>query len=229
MNHLAINRTHHMLTLLAHHLYDMSPTELKVYLFLNYLCIERATVAISSHDLSVRANMRWKTVADDLESLKKRGLLNFDPQTDPFRNVVYELSSDYQTRSNKTNSVVKYENDQRIGDDPTRCVKDEKDKIDNRSEDATTIDTKNKKENEIQPLMRLQKSSLTSDELAVEIAREFRDENNIALYKSYCKTYPRNVILDAYERTRSLPDEKIKKNRGALFTYLVKKLSNNEI
>lgn len=59
------------------------------------------------------------------------------------------------------------------------------------------------------------------DLLALQIAREFNDLKNLGLYLSYCREYPRDLIVDVYQAVKDTPSEKIRKTRGALFTYLV--------
>jgi DNA-binding transcriptional regulator YhcF (GntR family) len=58
--------------------------------------------------------------------------------------------------------------------------------------------------------------------LAMEICQAFKDEKNLPLYLSYVNQYPIEIIKKAYQESIKLPSNKIKKTRGALFTYLVK-------
>ena len=58
---------------------------------------------------------------------------------------------------------------------------------------------------------------------ALEIAKTFVDMKHLPLYISLCQKYPENVILKAYGQAKETKDVKIKKSRGALFTYLVNK------
>ncbi len=64
--------------------------------------------------------------------------------------------------------------------------------------------------------------------LAWDIAQSLDDEKNLGLYISYCRKYPGDIIWRAFGETKEISTEKIKKSRGALFTYLVKKYSNNK-
>lgn len=59
--------------------------------------------------------------------------------------------------------------------------------------------------------------------LASEIARTFQDEENQGYYAWVCENYPENLVKRAFEQVKMMPNDKIKKSRGALFTYLVKK------
>jgi hypothetical protein len=64
--------------------------------------------------------------------------------------------------------------------------------------------------------------------LAGSIAEELNDTDNLAMYKKYCKIYPRHIIQNALEQALAIPDDKVKKSRGALFTYLVKYMMKND-
>jgi hypothetical protein len=60
------------------------------------------------------------------------------------------------------------------------------------------------------------------DLLALKICKAFQDKENLPLYLAYVKKYPSEVIRRAFEGVNKIPANKIKKTRGALFTYLVK-------
>lgn len=62
------------------------------------------------------------------------------------------------------------------------------------------------------------------DRLAHRIADGLDDLKNIALYKNYCRRYPTELILHAFMLAREPEPSKIKKSRGALFNWLVKKM-----
>jgi hypothetical protein len=49
-----------------------------------------------------------------------------------------------------------------------------------------------------------------------------------ASYETFCRRYPRQVLETALERVKRTPAERIRKSRGALFTYLVKTLAGGE-
>ena len=61
--------------------------------------------------------------------------------------------------------------------------------------------------------------------MAVSICKSLKDEDNLGLYLNYCKKYPEHLIFRVFGMVKETPDKKIKKSRGALFTYLVKKLA----
>lgn len=54
------------------------------------------------------------------------------------------------------------------------------------------------------------------------------DEDNLDHYIALCEELPAPAIQRAYDHARRVPQEKIKKSRGALFTFLAKKYAQNE-
>ena len=64
--------------------------------------------------------------------------------------------------------------------------------------------------------------------LALEVAKTLGDEKNLGLYLSYCRKYPRDIILRAFGEAKETPEGRIKRSRGALFTYLVKRYAQRE-
>ena len=68
----------------------------------------------------------------------------------------------------------------------------------------------------------------SEEALAQEIAKDFNDEDNIKVYLYLCHRYPKGVIWRAFGVARETPLAQIKKSRGALFTYLVKKYANEK-
>jgi hypothetical protein len=63
----------------------------------------------------------------------------------------------------------------------------------------------------------------TEGALAKEIAEGLGDEKSIRFYIGICFEYSPLYIREVYEFVRSMPAEKIKKSRGALFAYLIRK------
>jgi len=64
--------------------------------------------------------------------------------------------------------------------------------------------------------------------LAQRITQEFEDEDNLGYYEDLCERYPNNLINRAFSEVQKVPQPKIKKSRGALFTYLVKKYASKK-
>jgi len=64
--------------------------------------------------------------------------------------------------------------------------------------------------------------------LAHEIADEFKNGSNLEFYQVLCEDYPLDVINRAFAATKAVPERQIRKSRGALFTYLVKKYAQEK-
>lgn len=58
-------------------------------------------------------------------------------------------------------------------------------------------------------------------ELANELAERLDDFESLNAYLQYADKYKEDFILRVLDKVMSIPDEKIKKTRGALFTYLI--------
>jgi len=58
-------------------------------------------------------------------------------------------------------------------------------------------------------------------QLANEIAETLQDREAISLYLAYARKYNEGFLRKLLVRTLSVPESKIKKTRGALFTFLV--------
>ncbi|MFA5393972.1 MAG: hypothetical protein WC081_06195 [Candidatus Ratteibacteria bacterium] len=68
-------------------------------------------------------------------------------------------------------------------------------------------------------------SLFTKNELlAMEISNGLNDKESLRAYLSLCRKYPEPFLRKVYKEVKELPIEKIKKSRGALFTYLIQKL-----
>ena len=59
--------------------------------------------------------------------------------------------------------------------------------------------------------------------LAFDIAKELNDLKALPLYVSYAKKYPESLLRKTLGEVKEIPLKKIKKSRGALFNYLIKK------
>jgi hypothetical protein len=59
--------------------------------------------------------------------------------------------------------------------------------------------------------------------LAFEIARSLGDTRSSELYLSFAQTYPEHLLRAILAEVLSVPLVKIRKSRGALFTFLVRK------
>lgn len=64
--------------------------------------------------------------------------------------------------------------------------------------------------------------TLKEHALAEELADRLHDRNSISLYLMFTKRYTEAHLREVLEKVMSIPDNKIKRTRGALFTYLIK-------
>ena len=71
------------------------------------------------------------------------------------------------------------------------------------------------------PKQNEQSRAEAEDRLAHRVAEGLNDLKNLALYLSYCRRFPAEIILKAYVRAREPHPDKIKVSRGALFNFLV--------
>ncbi len=62
-----------------------------------------------------------------------------------------------------------------------------------------------------------------TDQLARSIAEEFDDIANVDIYRRLCRAYSEAVIRKAHNAALSVPPDKVKRSRLALFIFLVKK------
>ena len=58
--------------------------------------------------------------------------------------------------------------------------------------------------------------------LAYELARALDDIESLPVYIGFAEKYQETFLRKVLQKVMSVPDEKIKRTRGALFTYLVK-------
>ena len=205
---------------LPKHLHDISPIELKIYTILCFISSGTLKIRVSTYDLGHRCRIKWKAVEDSLMLLKKRGLIDYELENNPFVEVEIQLLTYPQDRSlkrkkkkNESNNGTVYDND--FFNKIKRCVK--RVIVNDRKH------MKNQKNTNNLPLEETPAKSAV-DNLAQEIAAKLNDEKNIALYQNYCQKYPRDIILQSYRLALNTPADKIKKSRGALFTYLVLKM-----
>lgn len=68
-----------------------------------------------------------------------------------------------------------------------------------------------------------QHKSKTKDDLAMEIAKTFKEEHRTDLYRFIFQKHDESTIRRAFEETIKVPDSKIKKSKSALFFYLLNK------
>jgi hypothetical protein len=65
------------------------------------------------------------------------------------------------------------------------------------------------------------------DRLALDMARSLNDLQGLPLYLSYSRKYPQSLLIEVFEKVKEMPDQKIKKSRGALFNHLIQRYAKN--
>ena len=66
------------------------------------------------------------------------------------------------------------------------------------------------------------------DELAHQIAKTFGDEVHLPMYHFFTRKYGEELVTKAFEEAKSVPSEKIKKSRPALFIFLLRKYAKQK-
>lgn len=59
--------------------------------------------------------------------------------------------------------------------------------------------------------------------LAHTVADAMNDSHRVSLYLQQCQKYPQHLVLRAYAEAKSVPLERIRKARAAIFFYLLKR------
>lgn len=67
-----------------------------------------------------------------------------------------------------------------------------------------------------------------ADHLALKIARTFKEEHKLPLYRVCCENFDEETVKRAFAEVMAVPDDKIKKSRTALFAYLLKKYAKRK-
>ena len=57
--------------------------------------------------------------------------------------------------------------------------------------------------------------------LAFELAEALNDTEALAVYFAFVEKYPETILREVLAKTLAVPSNKIRKTRGALFTYLL--------
>lgn len=61
------------------------------------------------------------------------------------------------------------------------------------------------------------------EELALRIAEALGEREYLPVYRSLVGRFPEVLIRRAYEETLEIPEERVRKSKGAIFNYLVNK------
>ena len=66
--------------------------------------------------------------------------------------------------------------------------------------------------------------------LAYELATTLQDKESLVVYEAFARKYNEEFLRKTLAKVMSVPDDKIKRTRGALFTFLIQqhaKFGNN--
>ena len=63
--------------------------------------------------------------------------------------------------------------------------------------------------------------------LANEIADTLKDRDSIAMHLQYARKYKEEFLRRILNKVMALPDDKIRKSRAALYTFLISQSSRN--
>jgi len=67
-----------------------------------------------------------------------------------------------------------------------------------------------------------------SSSLVNEVVDQLQEPSSRARFEEICRVYPPDIIRQALKEAKAVHPERIKKSRGALFIYLVKKYAQQE-
>jgi len=184
---------------------------LKLFLALCLMSDQNHHIKIASYELAEQTGIRWGDVEEGMAHLNRLGWIKCDLLANPFEKIEIQLYHQKKQIEKKSD----------IADQSPINDNDSKKNIENRNrsnDSESTPETKHDDKTEMTDMI-----SMDHKKLGKLIATQFDDQDNLNLYLNYCKKYPRNIIIEAYNRTREIPDENIRKSRGALFNYLVQK------
>lgn len=60
-------------------------------------------------------------------------------------------------------------------------------------------------------------------QLALDIATALKDPHALSLYLGYAVAIPHEILQEILTKVLSIPEDKIKRSRGALFTHLIER------
>ena len=193
------------------HIYFERPSEAVVYQHLQELCGgPGGRYMMSLTQLSKRCNLAMSTTNRAVLGLTQRGLLLYHPGSNQAHQTTFEIPE--KTGENMPEETTSQ---------PKISIPSANDII----SDPRFPDFFNCDNNDMQVFHNQNRQDVPGDysgKFAYYLAEGLDDLGNLALYKSYCQKYPVGIVLDAYQRAKETPQEKIKTSRGALFNYLTK-------
>ena len=179
------------------------PSEAVVYWTLENLCGGaggRFMLPLSKLARYVRLSLG--TTKRAVASLSRRGLIRYRRGFNQFRPTIFELPSSGEKLSQEITAESKI----------ARPNPNDKSSI--------TTDLSIGDNNDREVVHRPDQTE-AGERLAYRVADGLGDMKNLALYRSYCRRFPAEMVLKAYVRAKEPHPDKIRVSRGALFNFLV--------
>ena len=181
-----------------------------VYNFLASLTDKSQSCFPSQKYIAERLGCSRATISRTLKVLARSGLIRIDRRTR--YHCVYFLLN-VRCKARETQMSTGGNSDVKQGDTNDNNLI----RINNIDiEDKTFSDSKVKTVTGFRPRNR-------KELLALDLSNALNDQKGLSLYISYAKRYPEPLLRKVLGVVKEIPDEKIKKSRGALFNYLIQK------
>jgi len=204
----------------------LSPNEIKVHKTLHSLGKEPAIIVLIPLRLLARkAKLGYDTVKQAVSKLNSRGEILFFPGKNQWITSCFIIKKEnlvVRKGRNRTQIIPKK------AKNISRKAKIPAKKLNVKNVLNDYINIINNVRNTRSPSSENPRLTFPRDALAFEIAQTLNDEKNLALYLAYCRRYSAEIINRAFEVVKETPIERIKRSRGAFFTYLVKRYAQNQ-
>lgn len=182
---------------------------LSVYHFLASMVDEQQVCYPSQKYIAEHLGCSRATVSKAIKKLKQQRLVNVTKKNR--WNCIYQLSdvrcnrSETKVSTERNSSVQKLDTNKnhitRINNNSGKGIKKSYKKIEFKTFTPTTRE----------------------ELLALDIAESLSDQERLSLYLSYAYTYTESFLREILAEVSQTPSKNIKKSRGALFLFLVKK------
>ncbi len=183
------------------------PSESVVYRTLEDLCKGTGgRIKMSLSDLAQHCGLSISTTNRAVLDLTKRGLILYYRGYNQSRHSVFEVPAGREKLLAKTTAQSK------IGIPQPN---------DSDSDSVLHVNAGDDDIGEVVHKQNVESGDTPEDRLAYRVADGLDDLKNLALYRSYCRRFPVEIILNAFARAKEPEPHKIKKSRGALFNFLV--------
>lgn len=206
-------------------LHALSPWELKVLYTILSLADDKNRLTLPLSHLAKEADMGYRRTNLAVLSLYMKEFIFYSAGKNQWQDSYFEVASciGYSVREEASDQADKNRG-LRIRENLGRKASSSNiDYIDIYSIDKNAVDKRVEKYT-----VRNFRPRTEREELALRIAEALNDRKGLGLYLSYCRKYSRPVIWKAFATAKEIPPDKIRKTRGALFTYLVKKYAQED-